>query len=90
MSAGKVLLGLMAGFAAGAVIGILFAPGKGSSTRKKISHRSDEFLSELGDKFEEFINGITKKFESVKEDAIRMTERGKAKVEDMEEKVNRS
>ena len=36
MKAGKVFLGVLAGVAAGAVLGILFAPDKGSKTRKKI------------------------------------------------------
>lgn len=36
MSSGKVVLGMLAGLAAGAVLGILFAPEKGSKTRRKI------------------------------------------------------
>lgn len=35
MDTGKVLLGILAGLATGAVLGILFAPDKGSDTRKK-------------------------------------------------------
>ena len=36
MGNGKILLGVLAGAAAGATLGILFAPKKGSVTRKKI------------------------------------------------------
>ena len=37
MSTGKVITGIVAGMAAGAVLGILLAPDKGSETRKKIA-----------------------------------------------------
>lgn len=41
----KVLLGLLAGLAAGAALGLLFAPEKGSETRDKLS----QSLKDLGD-----------------------------------------
>jgi gas vesicle protein len=43
MSAGKVLLGLLAGVAAGATLGILFAPEKGAVTRKRIAKKGDDY-----------------------------------------------
>ncbi|PRD46075.1 YtxH domain-containing protein [Sphingobacterium haloxyli] len=45
----KVVAALLAGLAAGAVVGLLFAPDKGSETRDKIN----ESLSDLGDAIKE-------------------------------------
>ena len=72
MSSGKVLLGVLAGVAVGATLGILFAPDKGSATRKKISQKGDDYAEELEAKFNEFIGSVTKKFEAMKEEAVRM------------------
>ncbi len=87
MSSGKVLLGLLAGIAAGATLGILFAPDKGTSTRKKLSKKSEAYAEELEEKFNDFIESLTEKFESVKEEVIRKTENGFLKAEDAVEKA---
>ena len=68
MSSGKVLLGILAGTAAGALLGILFAPEKGSVTRKKISQKGEDYAEALKEKFNEFLDSITEKFEQVKEE----------------------
>jgi gas vesicle protein len=82
MSSGKVLLGILAGVAVGATLGILFAPDKGSSTRKKISKKGDAYADELGEKFNEFVGGVKEKFETIKDEATRMGRNGKVKVEE--------
>jgi len=82
MSSGKVLLGLLAGVATGAVLGIIFAPEKGSVTRKKLSKKGEDFADSLKEKFNEFLDGISEKYEKVKEEVSDFAEHGKAKSEE--------
>lgn len=53
MDTKKVVLGVLASFAVGAAMGILFAPDKGSNTRKNISRKGEDLADELNDKIEE-------------------------------------
>jgi len=65
MSSGKVLLGLLAGVAVGALAGVLLAPDKGSVTRKKILKKSDDYADALRQKFEEYMDTISEKIDTV-------------------------
>jgi hypothetical protein len=84
MSTEKTVLGVIAGLAIGSALGILFAPDKGTTTRRKLSKKSERYVEDLGDKFNEFIEGITDRFEAVKKEAVRMAENGKAKMVELE------
>jgi gas vesicle protein len=65
MSSGKVFLGVLAGVATGALLGILFAPDKGCETRKKIAKKGQDYVDDLKEKMNEVIEDVTTKFESV-------------------------
>jgi|GEM_PF-110959 len=82
MSTGKILLGVLAGAAAGAALGILFAPDKGSATRKNTMNRA----ADLGGRLKEIIAANIKtandKLGEAKSDARDLVEKGKSKVED--------
>jgi len=82
MNTGKVLLAVLAGVAAGGLLGVLFAPDKGSVTRKKISKKSEDYAEALKEKFNEFLDSISEKFEAVKEEVIEFTEHGKSKIKE--------
>jgi gas vesicle protein len=83
MKTGKLLLGVLAGVAAGALLGILFAPEKGSATRKKITEKGEDYADSLKDKFNKFVDSIVEKYESVKEDLVDSGEEGKKPVDEV-------
>lgn len=64
MNSSKVLLGVLGGVAAGALIGVLFAPAKGSKTRKRIVNTGKDYVGDLKDKFENLYQEVTNKYES--------------------------
>jgi gas vesicle protein len=74
MNSGKVLLGVLAGAATGALLGVLFAPHKGTVTRKKISRNTGYLADQVKGKFGEFVDNITEEFTKVKDDVLEFAE----------------
>lgn len=58
---GNTILALLTGAAIGAGIGILFAPDKGTNTRRKIREGVDEAKENLNEKFSEVSEKIIEK-----------------------------
>ena len=69
MDSGKVLLGVLTGIAVGTLIGVLYAPDKGTSTRKKISQQSSDTVDGIKDAFNEMLTSLTQKLEWAKGEA---------------------
>ncbi len=87
MNSGKVVLGVLAGLASGAILGILFAPDKGSETRRKIVKKGSDSIDELKEKLDDLMTALTENFEEVKDDAMELFEKGKGKVQDMKKDI---
>lgn len=55
---------ILVGFTAGLLVGLLFAPAKGSETRETISNRGRD----LKNKFNDLVDAVTDKFDSMTDD----------------------
>ena len=62
MSTGKVVLGTLAGLAVGGILGILFAPEKGSKTRKMILDKGEGYADDLKNKFNDMFDKASNKY----------------------------
>ena len=78
-SGSKVLLGVLAGAATGAILGVLFAPDKGDETRRRISEGSRDVTDNLKTKFGEFVDGLADRYETVKGSASDLLDQGRQK-----------
>jgi len=84
MSIKKTIIGVLAGAAVGATLGVLYAPSKGSVTRRKFSRQKIDFTEELEEKFNDLIDNITEQFKTVVEEVNQMAEEGNLKTETAE------
>mgnify|MGYP006372663101 FL=1 len=81
MKTDKVILGVIGGLAAGALMGILFAPDKGTKTRKKIKRKSNEYVDGIKEKFDSTIDTISNKYDTLKQEGLNLLNDGKSKFE---------
>ena len=87
MSTGKVVLGTVAGLAIGGILGILFAPEKGSVTRQQILDRGNDYAEELKSKYSGIAETLKEKYQSVKKDAEDIAQNGKAKFDEAKNEI---
>lgn len=63
----KMMFFLSAGFAAGAIAGILFAPDKGEITRGKVREKANELGDDVAEKYDEEIERLQSKINELKD-----------------------
>lgn len=79
MSTGKLLTGILAGASAGLILGILFAPDKGSATRKKISDKANDLKDDFKNKISGLTDELMNKFEEVSDESQHLLDVGRDK-----------
>lgn len=64
-NAGKILSSLLIGAVIGGTLGILFAPHKGSKTRRKIAGKSEDITNSIKEKFNTIVDETKNKYEQM-------------------------
>lgn len=82
MNSGKVLASVLVSATVGAALGILFAPNKGTDTRKKIAKKGSDYVGDLESKFNAQIDRLSSRIEEIGKEAMRLTKNGASKLEE--------
>lgn len=82
-SSGKIISALLLGAAVGSALGILFAPDKGSETRKKISTKGNDLTDAVKEKIQELIEEFKNETDAVQGKAKEFVSNEKSVIEQL-------
>jgi len=88
MNEGKILLGVLAGVATGATLGILFAPDSGANTRKKIMRKGEDYAGNIKSQFNDLASSLNDGAAGFKEEISHLVSGAKSKIEEEKSKAS--
>jgi gas vesicle protein len=69
MESGKTAAGVLLGIGVGALLGVLFAPAKGSKTRQRMMDKGQDYADDIKAKLDELYQDVSDKYDSFLEEA---------------------
>jgi len=87
MSNTKTTLAIIAGVAIGALAGILFAPEKGSETRKKIASNTGDLAESVKNSFGDFIDNLKNVYAEAGSKTEKLKDNARAKMNNLKSEV---
>lgn len=87
MKNSNTLLGFIVGAAAGTVLGMLFAPEKGSDTREKLAVKGGEFTDDFKTKFTDLVDNLTEKSKNLFNKGEVIAKEGKSTIEQINKNI---
>ncbi len=88
MKTSTIILNTLLASAAGVVIGMLFAPQKGSKTRRQISEKNHQYSDYVADKFDNFIDSVSHPLESIEDETKRLARKANVSAKKVASEVN--
>lgn len=87
MNSGKAFLSIIASAATAAVAGILFAPYKGSKTRRILSKKGRKYTRKMTKKVRDSANSMRSKLKSTQKEITSEVKKGRKAAEETVQKV---
>lgn len=88
MSKGNLFMAFLAGAATGALVGILYAPDKGSNTRGRLTYRLDKYKIMLEELVDDLVSGKDIEFNEAKSHGQKVVNDAREKAERLLEDVD--
>jgi gas vesicle protein len=79
MKSARLILSALAGVAIGVQIGLLIAPEKGKDTRKRLTKKGEEYLSDLNGQVNHLIKVVNEKIDKINKNIASVAEETKSK-----------
>jgi gas vesicle protein len=70
MQSSKAVLYFLAGAAIGGAVGLLFAPDKGSETRRRISEKGSDLTDSIKERINDMKEGVRRKISGANEEDV--------------------